>query len=354
MATQAATAVNAGSLIVNSTLASSGVTVANNATLGGTGTIANSVIINSGGTLSAATATTAGTLTMGSLTLDAGSNLAYEFGGTSDLITVSNSNGLTINGGALSLYTTGGVSPLTTNGTYTLFNYSGTLGGATSNLSIANSQAGKAYSLNDTGSVIELILGTASSSDWTNGASNGLWTDSGNWSGGVPNSFGAVANFNIAGSSVAVDGAKTVGSIIFDNATGYTLTGGGSDTITLDNGIAAGAISTTTGNHAINAPIILNGSANIAPGAGTTLTLGGDISGAKALSFAGAGTTILTGTNSYTTTTVSAGKLQIGAGVAASAHSAPARSPSAPARRSNSTAPVPTRRRTTSPVLRRP
>ncbi len=313
-----ATQVNAGSLIVNNTLASSGVTVADTAILGGTGTITNSVVVNSGGTLSAATATTAGTLTLGSLTLDASSNLAYEFGGTSDLIAVNTSGGLTINGGALSLYTTGGVSPLTTDGTYSLFNYSGALGGATSNLSIANSQAGKAYSLNDTGTVIQLILGTASSSDWTNGTSNGLWTEVGNWSGGVPNSFGAVANFAIAGSSVAVDGAKTVGSIIFDNATGYTITGGGSDTITLDNGIAAGAISVTTGTHTISAPIILNGPANIAPAASTALTLGGDISGSKALSFGGAGTTILAGSNSYTTTSVTAaGKLQIGAGSSA-------------------------------------
>ncbi len=309
-----ATAVNAGSLIVNSTLASSGVTVANLATLGGTGTIANLVTVNSGGTLSAATATTAGTLTLGALTLDAGSLLAYEFGGTSDLITVSNSGGLTIDGGILNLYAAGGASALTANGTYSLINYSGALGGALLNLTVGNSQAGKAYSLNDTGSVIELILGTATASTWTNGTSNGLWSDSGNWTGGVPNSLGALATFDIAGSSVAVDGAKTVGSIVFNNATGYTITGGGSDTITLDNGIAAGAISTVTGNHAINAPIILSSAANMTPAASTTLTLGGDISGSKGITFSGAGTTILAGTNTYTTTSVTAGKLQIGAG----------------------------------------
>lgn len=308
-----ATQVNAGSLIVNNTLASSGVTVGNTGSLGGIGTISNAVTVNNGGTLSAATATTAGTLTLGSLTLDSGSNLAYEFGGTNDLIAVTTSGGLTINGGALSLYTTGGVSPLTTNGTYDLFSYTGALGGATSNLSVTNSQAGKTYALNDTGSLIQIILGTATTSDWTYGSSNGLWTDSGNWSGSVPNALGAVANFNIAGSSVDVNGAKTVGSIIFDNSTGYTITGG--DTITLDNGIAAGVISINSGNHAINAPIALNSQANITPASGTTLTLGGAISGAKAVTYSGAGTTILTGSNVYSgTTTISAGTLQIGSG----------------------------------------
>ena len=307
-----ATAVNVGSLIVNNTLASSGVTVGNNATLGGTGNLTNSVFINSGGTLSAATATTAGTLTMGSLTLDAGSLLSYEFGGTSDLISVSTAGGLTINGGALSLYAAGGVAALSTNGTYSLINYSGALGGAFTNLTVGNSQAGKVYSLNDTGSVIQLTLADATSSVWGNGNSNELWSDSGNWSGGVPNSTGALATFNIAGSAVTVVGAKTVGSIVFDNATGYTLSG---DTINLDNGIASGAIGVTSGNHVINAPIALISSGNITPASGTTLTLGGTISGTKAVIYSGAGTTALTGSNSYSgTTTISAGTLTIGDG----------------------------------------
>lgn len=314
------TAVNAGTLLVNSTLASSATTVGNAGTLGGIGTLAGAVTVNSGGMISPATSTTAGTLTVADLTLNAGSGIAYEFGGTNDLVAVTNANGLTINGGALSLYAAGGVSALTTDGTYTLFNYLTGFGGALANLSIANSQAGKTYSVADAGGTITLTVGTATSSDWNGVAANGLWTDAGNWTGGTPNSVGAVATFGTvpaAPTTVAVDGAKTVGSIIFDNANAYTVTGGATDTITLENGIAAGAISATNGSHTINAPIVLNGPANITPGTGTTLTLGGVISGAKTVTYSGAGAATISGANTYSAgTTLVSGTLRLANGTA--------------------------------------
>lgn len=301
------TTLNAGTLLNQATIASSATTVANTGTLGGIGTFSGAVTINSGGMLSPATALTAGTITMGSLTLDAGSGLAYEFGGTNDLVAVTNANGLTINGGALSLYATGGVSALTANGIYTLFSYATGFGGALTNLSIANSQAGKTYSVADAGGTITLTIGTATASEWNGGAADGLWTTAGNWSAGTPNSVGAVATLGVipvVPTSVAVDGAKTVGSIIFDNVNSYTVTGGAGDSIALENGIAAAAISTVTGNHTISAPIALNGAANITPGTGTTLTLGGIISGAKTVSYSGAGTAVVSGANTYSAGTM--------------------------------------------------
>ena len=313
------TAVNMGTLLVNSSLASSAVSVAGG-TLGGTGPLTGNVTINSGGMLSPATATTAGTITVAGLTLDAGSGIAYEFGGTSDLVSVTNANGLTLNGGALSLFAAGGVSALTANGTYTLFNYVTGFVGALTNLSVANSQAGKTYSVADAGGTITLTIGTAVASEWNGGAANGLWTDAGNWTGGTPNSVGAVATFGLTPAtptSVAVDGPKTVGSIIFDNANAYTVNGGPTDTITFDNGIAAGAIGVTSGSHTINAPIALNGPANIVPGAGTTLTLAGVISGAKTVSYSGAGTAVASGANTYSAgTTLVSGTLSLGNGTA--------------------------------------
>ncbi len=313
------TAVNAGSLLVNSTLASSAVTVAGG-TLGGTGTVAGTVTISAGGMLSPATSTTAGTITVAGLTLDAGSGIAYEFGGTSDLVAVTSANGLTLNGGALSLFATGGATPLVTNGTYTLFNYLTAFGGALTNLSVANSQAGKTYSVADTGSTITLTVGTAVSTDWNGGAADGLWTTAGNWTGGTPNSVGAVATLGTtptSPTSIAVDGAKTVGSIIFDNANAYTITGGATDTITLDSGIAAAVLSVTTGSHTINAPIVLNGPVNITPGAGTSLTLGGVLSGSKTVTYNGAGTVTVSGTNTYSAgTTLVSGTLSLANGAA--------------------------------------
>ena len=313
------TSVDAGTLVVNSSLASTTVTVAGG-TLGGTGTLTGAVTVNSGGMLSPATSTTAGTLTIASLTLNAGSGIAYEFGASNDLVSVTAPNALTINGGALSLYAAGGITPLTTNGIYTLFNYVTGFGGALTNLSVANSQAGKTYSVADAGGTITLTIGTATASDWNGAALDGLWTTAGNWTGGTPNSVGAVATFGttpVTPTTVAVDGPKTVGSIIFDNANSYTVTGGATDTITLENGIAAGAISTTTGNHTINAPIVLNGPANITPGTGTTLTLGGVISGAKTVTYSGAGTAVVSGANTYSAgTTLISGTLSLANGAA--------------------------------------
>ena len=314
-----ATSVSNGTLLVNSTLASSATTVASGATLGGTGTLTNAVTVSNGGTLSPATSTTPGTLTIGSLTLDPGALLNFEFGGTSDLVAVTTPSGLTINGGALSLFATGGLSPLTTNGTYTLLTYATAFGGDKNNLSVFNSQAGKTYALNDTGSALQLVIGTATSSDWSGAFADGLWTSDGvggNWTdAAAPATLGAVVNFGLtpsAPTTVTLNGAKTVGSIIFNNANSYVV-GTTSDAITLDNGIAAGAVSVTTGSHTVNAPIVLNGPANITPAATTSLTFGGAISGAgKALTFSGAGAVTLNAANTYGSTILSAGTLNLG------------------------------------------
>ena len=313
------TAVNGGTLFVNSSLASSAVTVAGS-TLAGVGTFAGTVTINSGGMLSPATSTTAGTITLAGLTLNAGSGIAYEFGGTSDLVSVTNPNGLTLNGGAVSLYATGGVTPLVANGIYTLFSYITGFGGALSNLSVANAQAGKTYSVADAGGTITLTIGTATSSDWNGAAANGLWTDAGNWTGGIPNSVGATAAFGTVPTSptaVAVNGPKTLGALIFDNANAYTVTGGAAEVITLENGIAAGAISVTTGNHTISAPIALNGPINITHAIGTSITLGGIITGAKTITYNGAGTATVSGVNTYSAgTTLISGTLSLANGAA--------------------------------------
>jgi len=313
------TTVSNGTLLVNAALASSATTVASGATLGGTGTLANAVTINAGGTLSPATATTTGTLTIGSLTLDAGSLLAFEFGTPSDLVAVTTPSGLTINGGALSLYAAGGIAPLTDIGTYTLFTYGTAYAGDRNNLSVSNSQAGKTYAISDTGSALQLVIGTATSSDWSGTLGNGLWTSDGaggNWNGATaPNSLGAVVNFGPTPSAlttVTLNGAKTVGGIIFNNANGYVI-GTTTDAISLDNGIAAGAISVTVGSHTINAPVVLNGPANITPAATTALIFGGAISGAgKALTFSGAGTVTLSAANTFGSAALSAGTLNLG------------------------------------------
>jgi len=295
------------------------VTIGSGGTLGGTGSMNGGVSLLAGGHLSPATATTPGTLNASTLTLANGSFLDLEFGGTSDLINVTSSGGLAINGGALNLFATGGVAPLTANGTYTLLDYNTNFTGALGNLTIGNSQVGKFYSINNdtTNTLLTLTIGDATVTEWNGGAANGLWSASGNWTLGVPNSPGAVAKFGTIPASpttVAVNGAKVVGGILFDNPNSYTITGTAADAITLNNGVAAASIAVNSGNHEIAAPIILATNALSTTANGTLLLLSGNISGTGSFTASGTGTTTLTGTNSFTTTNVNGGTLQIGNG----------------------------------------
>ena len=312
------TLVTAGSLEVNGALASTNVTVSADATLSGIGTLV-AATINSGGNLSPATATTAGTQTFGSLWLKDGARLSFECGLTTDLVSVTTANGLTIDGGVISLFATGGLTPLSSNGTYTLFTYATAFNGAANKLSILNSVAGKTYSLSDTGTALQIVVGTATTSDWNGALGDGLWSSGGaggNWTdAAVPNGLGAVVNFGLdalAATTVTLGGPRTVGTISFNNANAFTL-GTNADVLTLDNGIASAALAVVLGDHLINAPVRLNGPANLAPAAGTSLTLAGIVSGlGKSLSMVGAGTATLSAANSYSGGTVlAAGKLNL-------------------------------------------
>ncbi len=302
------TNVNAGSLYVAGLDPASAVTVAAGAAFGGTGTVgaittaAASAIIPGG-------PTAAGTLSPSTLSLTAGSIVNFELGGTSDLVNVTTPGGLAVNGGVINLYATGGVTPLTTNGTYTLFDYAGTFAGDIENLTIGNAQAGKYYSLTDdtVGTTIQVTVGPATTSTWSGLAADGLWSSAGNWDSGSPNNPGSVASFGPAPASptaVTVDGAKTVGGISFSNTNSYTLAG---SAITLDNGVASAVISTVSGSHVVNAPLVLNTPLNLTPATSTTLTIGGGVTGAKTVVASGPGTTLLTGTNAFANLSVTGG-----------------------------------------------
>lgn len=138
---QGATLVNAGTLLINGTLDNTGanVSVASGATLGGNGTIYRSGSLAAGGILSAGdmsgSTSLAGTLAFGSggatsgLTMLGTSVLKFDLqqgnftvgGGINDLVTVGGN--LTLDG-TLQVTELGGSL---TNGTYRLFNYTGTL-----------------------------------------------------------------------------------------------------------------------------------------------------------------------------------------------------------------------------------
>jgi autotransporter-associated beta strand protein len=319
-----ATAVNAGTLQVDGSLAAgSTVNVAGNATLTGIGLISGTVVASSASHINPGTTTSTGTLNVGGLTLNSGAVLDYELGGSSDQINVTSAGGLTINGAGINLFATGGLLPFTSTGTFTLIDYNGTFSGSLSNLTIANARAGKTYTLqNDTVNTAITMTVADLTSEWNNNAGTGLWTTSGNWTAAIPNSVNANALFGqlTGGGTVQVNGPKTVGALTFDNSSGYMISGGAGDLITLSTGtVVPAGLNVISGNHTIAAPLALSNDllATIAPG--STLGVSGNISGAtKNVSVVGGGTLMLTGANTYAATsvgnTVSGGTLQIGDG----------------------------------------
>jgi autotransporter-associated beta strand protein len=306
------TSVNGGALTVDGTLASN-VTIASGARLAGQGTISGTVTPASGGIISPGTSI--GTLTVASLTLGTGSQINFEFGGgNNDRIAVTSAGGLTANGGNFFLFNDGNTSAFATNGTYSLFNINGGIGGSLNNLTISNPVAGKFYTLANAGSTIDLTIGDAVTIEWNNSAANGLWSTGGNWVGGTfPNGVGQTARFAglAPGGNVDLNGNKTVSGLIFDNGSSYTLSGAAS-VLTIDNGSAAGAITVSNGSHEISVPVTLAGAVAVELSNGANLTLNGDLSGAQAMSVSGQGNLNLRGTNGFTTLAVSGSRINVG------------------------------------------
>ena len=103
-------------------------------------------------------------------------------------------------------------------------------------------------------------------SEWNKDGS-GNWHDPVNWTAGVPNASGAVAEFlgrltaANAPANVAVTGNRTVGRIVFDNPNTYLLVPGSTGgTLTLDNGGNAALIEARAGAHCISVPLVFNDS----------------------------------------------------------------------------------------------
>lgn len=116
-----ATTVSSGTLLVNGISSGAGAFTVGAAVLGGTGVIGAPVTLSAASTLSPGAS--AGTLTISNnLTLNANPLLRFELGASSDRVVVS---GNLVLGGRLRITDGGGFGP----GTYTLFDYGGTLSG---------------------------------------------------------------------------------------------------------------------------------------------------------------------------------------------------------------------------------
>ncbi|AZE72530.1 YapH protein [Pseudomonas synxantha] len=298
------TLVNAGSLLVNGSLASANVGVDSGATLGGTGTLLGNVSIADGGHLAVNSGTT---LTTGSLLLNANSNLDAGLGApsTGGTALVQVNGNLTLDG-TLNVSDIGGFGA----GIYRLIDYTG---GLTNNGLLlgslpVNIPASDLDLQTAIGNQINLLVnGTTNVQFWDgsqtsgNGAiegGSGTWSaGAGNWTGvngafdtaWMPNSF---AVFQGTAGTVTVDGAQAVTGLQFVTD-GYNLAGGTAGALTLFNGVG--------GNTAVR----------VDPG--VTATLGVTLNGGGTLAKLDTGTLVLNGANSYTGgTALNGGTLIVG------------------------------------------
>jgi fibronectin-binding autotransporter adhesin len=326
------TFVTAGTLLVNNASGSGTGTGAISVTgatsvLGGSGLATGTATIDSGATLNPGGALTAGTLTLGGLTLSSGSLLEYQLGAiaNSDKTAVTGSNLFTANGGTITLT---GLTGLTS-GTYNLITYNGTLGGSFGNLSLANNYVtggGNTFYValvNNTGSV---DLSSTNSLTWNGDVAGTIWdgglTANTNWKSGATTNLSffntMVASFDDTASAYTVNlpGTVTPGSIIVNaandylfqgagaitGATGITKSGGGLLTIDMANSLMTGNIALNNGAIEMkDVDALGTGNIAITPGGSLRLNETGINLGSRITSIGGgAAIRNVTGNNSAT------------------------------------------------------
>ncbi|MCX6867777.1 MAG: autotransporter-associated beta strand repeat-containing protein, partial [Verrucomicrobia bacterium] len=160
----------------------------------------------------------------------------------------------------------GGTTTFSTAGTYNLFTYSGSIGGAgVSSLTVANKVAGKSYTFGATGTYVTLTI--AQGAAWNGGSANADWSDPLNWTGVSPSTGdilpfvtagvgGAVLNNNIGGSYASLQFESGAPAFTL-NGNAVTLTGDVSGNVVLNN---------STNTQTVNMPVTLgnNGAINTA------------------------------------------------------------------------------------------
>jgi autotransporter-associated beta strand protein len=140
----------------------------------------------------------------------------------------------------------------------------------------------------------------------------------------VPNAAGGIAVINAPTTTavtITLDKPQTLGALLLGNSAsttvGYTLSGAGSNSLTLNNSGYGAMITVTGGTHGINAPVVLADNLQVSGGnSGWTLSFGAasTITGSHALTMSGNGTLVLAGQNTYTGgTTLAAGVVNLAA-----------------------------------------
>ncbi len=154
---------------------------------------------------------------------------------------------------------------------------------------------------------------------WSGAAGNTSWSNSGNWTNGVPNFAAATAVIAAPSASpisVTLDSPQTVGALLLgsSNAASVTISGTGGNTLTLNDLGSGATVFVLSGTHEIDAPVVLaenlsvSGSGTLTFGASSSIT---DNGSQYSLTMSGTGgTLILSGSNNYSGgTNVNAGTL---------------------------------------------
>jgi autotransporter-associated beta strand protein len=144
---------------------------------------------------------------------------------------------------------------------------------------------------------------------WTGAAGNTNWSNSGNWTNGVPNYAAATAIINAPATSpiaITLDSPQTVGNLTLGSTNGLavTISGTSGNTLTLNNlGSGATISAVSGGTHEIDVPVVLaenltiTGSGTMAFGTDSSIT---DNSNQYSLTMSGmGGTLILSGSGNY-------------------------------------------------------
>ncbi|HEV8607904.1 MAG TPA: autotransporter-associated beta strand repeat-containing protein, partial [Tepidisphaeraceae bacterium] len=281
------TTVNSGTARVTNTSGSAtgsgAVSVAGGATLTGGGIISGTVTAKASSHIVPGDATV-GALTLGGLSLEAGSNLDFEgSGNTFDLLNVTDANKLTFGGNA-----TLNLTELSSfvEGDYTLIDYAGAaIGSLSGKLTLGTSVFGglQASLVDDAVSTsIKLHLGPVGQGppQW-NLTTSGSWSVASNWLPAVvpggTSGDNAIANFLGALTdsigSIGLDGSRTINQLNFNNLNQYVISTGGveSSTLTIDG--AGAAINVDAGSHQIFAPLIVSDNLAISIKSGAALEI---------------------------------------------------------------------------------
>jgi len=295
------TTINSGAVLNVNNVSGSGtgpgnVTVVSGGTLGGTGAIAGNVAWQSGAQ---------GLFTPGSPLAVTGTVTL-----NSNALTVNIPNGLPLGAG-----------------TYPLLTAAGGITGLFSTNSPAVTGAGlvsgAGSAISTTGSTVWLVVTAPGvQATWTNNV-NGNWSGGVNWSSNpnVPHSAGDTATLGTGSAlrTVTLDANETVGALALTNANSFVIANAG-HALTLDNGGSGALVVVNAGTaNAIQTAMALNDNAQFTVGGGDSLAISGTISNSpgviRTLTVNGAGTTILSGANSYGPAAGSPGTTVSGGGV---------------------------------------